>query len=126
MEPKILLVEDDDMNRDMLSRRLELEGYRVVQAVDGLQGVEMAHAEAPHLILMDMGLPELDGWQATRCLKDSEATRRIPVIALTAHAMCGDAESILAAGCDAYESKPIDWQRLMRSVRMLLERRRTP
>jgi CheY-like chemotaxis protein len=123
MNPKILLVEDDEMNRDMLSRRLQLEDYVVIQAVNGLEGIALAHAEAPDLILMDISLPELDGWQATRRLKGDEATRRIPVIALTAHAMAGDAQRFIEAGCDAYESKPIDWQRLMTSMTALLNRR---
>ena len=120
MNSKILLVEDDEMNRDMLSRRLELEGYRVVQAVNGLEGIDLARTEAPSLILMDMSLPELDGWQATRRLKDDAATRAIPVVALTAHAMCGDAQKVFQAGCDAYETKPVDWQRLMATMTALL------
>jgi CheY-like chemotaxis protein len=124
MKPKILLVEDDEMNRDMLSRRLQLEDYVVIQAVNGLEGIERARAEAPDLILMDISLPELDGWQATRRLKGDEVTRRIPVIALTAHAMTGDAQRFFEAGCDAYESKPIDWQRLMSSMTALLNQGR--
>jgi two-component system cell cycle response regulator DivK len=120
---KILLVEDDEMNRDMLSRRLQLENYDVVQAVNGLEGLALAHAEAPDLILMDISLPELDGWEATRRLKCDKATSRIPVIALTAHAMTGDAERFFEAGCDAYESKPIDWQRLMIAMTSLLNTR---
>ena len=113
MPSTILIVEDDEMNRDMLSRRLELHGYRVLQAIDGLQGVLMAETEAPDLILMDMSLPELDGWEAARRLKATESTRSIPLIALTAHAMVGDREKALAAGCDDFDTKPIDWQRLI-------------
>jgi two-component system cell cycle response regulator DivK len=120
---KILLVEDDEMNRDMLSRRLQLENYDVVQAVNGLDGLALAHTEAPDLILMDISLPELDGWEATRRLKGDKATCRIPVIVLTAHAMTGDAERFFEAGCDAYESKPIDWQRLMIAMTALLNSR---
>jgi CheY-like chemotaxis protein len=123
MSAKILLVEDDEMNRDMLKRRLELEDYVVVQAVNGLEGVALARSEAPDLILMDISLPELDGWQATRRLKGDEATRLIPVVALTAHAMMGDGERFFEAGCDAYETKPIDWQRLMMTMTMLLNQR---
>jgi CheY-like chemotaxis protein len=124
MTSKILLVEDDEMNRDMLSRRLELEDYVVVQAVNGLQGIALARSEAPDLILMDISLPELDGWQATRRLKGDQSTRPIPVIALTAHAMTGDAQRFFEAGCDAYETKPIDWQRLMTAMTTLLDKRR--
>jgi CheY-like chemotaxis protein len=120
---KILLVEDDEMNRDMLSRRLQLENYDVVQAVNGLEGLALAHTEAPDLILMDISLPELDGWEATRRLKGDKATCHIPVIVLTAHAMTGDAERFFEAGCDAYESKPIDWQRLMIAMTTLLNKR---
>jgi CheY-like chemotaxis protein len=123
MKPKVLLIEDDEMNRDMLSRRLELEGYFVVQAVDGLHGIAQAQTEVPDLILMDMSLPELDGCQATRRLKEDENTRLIPVIALTAHAMSGDAKRFMEAGCDAYETKPIDWQRLMSTMTTVLNRR---
>jgi CheY-like chemotaxis protein len=104
---KILLVEDNDMNRDMLSRRLTRKGYEVAIAVDGQQGVDMARSEAPDLILMDMSLPVMDGWEATRRLKADPATASIPVIALSAHAMSGDREKALAAGCDDYLAKPI-------------------
>src|SRR5437879_3957722 len=103
---KILLVEDNEMNRDMLSRRLERKGYQIVIAFDGGQGVSMAKTETPALILMDMSLPVLDGWEATRLLKNSEETRSIPIIGLTAHAMAGDREKCLAAGCDDYDTKP--------------------
>ena len=119
---KILLVEDNEMNRDMLSRRLARKGYEVSIAVDGKQGVEMATASVPDLILMDMSLPVLDGWEATRQLKDSDATRRIPVIALTAHAMSGDRERALAAGCDDYDTKPIELTRLLEKIESMLKR----
>jgi CheY-like chemotaxis protein len=114
--PKILLVEDNEMNRDMLSRRLIRRGYEVVIAVDGQQGVDMAGSIAPNLILMDMSLPVIDGWEATRRIKASEATKNIPVIALTAHAMSGDREQALAAGCDDYDTKPIDLARLLPKI----------
>src|SRR6266536_5407220 len=106
--PKVLLVEDNEMNRDMLSRRLIRRGFEVVVAVDGEQGVAAAAQEHPDIILMDMSLPVLDGWEATRRLKASEATRSIPVIALTAHAMSGDRDKALEAGCDDYDTKPIE------------------
>ena len=105
---KVLVVEDNEMNRDMLSRRLTRKGYEVLIAVDGEKGVAMAHSEAPDLILMDMSLPILDGWEATRQLKAAPDTQSIPIIALTAHAMAGDREQALAAGCDDYDSKPIE------------------
>ena len=117
---KILLVEDNEMNRDMLSRRLERRGYQVVLAVDGQEGVEKAEAETPALIVMDLGLPVLDGWEATRRLKSSPATRAIPVIALTAHAMAGDREKALAAGCDDFDTKPVDIERLLGKITALL------
>lgn len=120
MSAKILVVEDDEMNRDMLSRRLQLEGLCVVQAADGLEGVELARKESPDLILMDISLPALDGWQATQRLKADPQTSFIPVIALTAHAMTGDAQRFMEAGCDAYETKPIDWPRLMAAIEALL------
>ena len=120
---KILLVEDNEMSRDMLSRRLERRGYQVVVAGDGRQGVALAQKEAPDLILMDMSLPVLDGWQATEQLKAGTATRSIPIIGLTAHAMAGDRDKVLAAGCDEYESKPIDLPRLLTKIQALLERR---
>ena len=118
--PRILLVEDNEMNRDMLSRRLERKGFEVVLAVDGLGGVEMAAAHAPDLVLMDMSLPVLDGWEATRRLKAAPATRHIPVIALTAHAMSGDRERALEAGCDDYDTKPIELPRLLGKIEALL------
>ncbi|HZH30541.1 MAG TPA: response regulator [Pyrinomonadaceae bacterium] len=119
---KILLVEDNEMNRDMLSRRLARKGYEVSIAVDGRQGVEMAETTAPDLILMDMSLPVLDGWEATRQLKNSDATRHIPVIALTAHAMSGDRERALEAGCDDYDTKPIELPRLLEKIESMLNR----
>lgn len=118
--PKILLVEDNEMNRDMLSRRLERKGYEVVLAMDGQSGVERAHAESPDLILMDMSLPVLDGWEATRKLKANPQTQLVPIIALTAHAMAGDREQAIEAGCDDYDTKPIDFPRLLSKIESLL------
>jgi len=118
--PKILLVEDNEMNRDMLSRRLERKGFAVVMAVDGQSGVEMAHSETPDLILMDMSLPILDGWEATRRLKGDLATRQIPIIALTAHAMSSDRDKALEAGCDDYDTKPVELPRLLAKIEALL------
>ena len=118
--PKILLVEDNEMNRDMLSRRLARRGYEVVVAVDGEAGVRMAQSEAPAIILMDMSLPGLDGWDATRQIKADPATRGVPVIALTAHAMSGDREKSLAAGCDDFDTKPVDFERLLGKIQALL------
>jgi two-component system, cell cycle response regulator DivK len=118
--PKILLVEDNEMNRDMLSRRLSRRGYDVLLAEDGQQGVDMARAETPDLILMDMSLPVKDGWEATREIKADAALAAIPVIALTAHAMAGDRERVLAAGCDDYDTKPIDLERLLGKITSLL------
>ena len=120
--PKILLVEDNEMNRDMLSRRLERKGYEVVLALDGESGVEMAQSQAPDLVLMDMSLPVLDGWEATRRLKADAATQHIPVIALTAHAMSSDREKALEAGCDEYDTKPIELPRLLGKIEALLSR----
>jgi CheY-like chemotaxis protein len=117
---KILLVEDNEMNRDMLSRRLERRGFHVVLALDGRSGVEMAETEAPDLILMDMSLPVVDGWEATRLIKGSPAMKHIPVIALTAHAMSSDRDRALDAGCDDYDTKPIDLSRLLGKVEALL------
>lgn len=121
--PKILLVEDNEMNRDMLSRRLMRKGYDVVMALDGGQGVALARSEAPDLILMDMSLPVLDGWEATRQLKAASETGAIPIIALTAHAMSGDREKALAAGCDDYDTKPIELARLLGKMEALLGKR---
>ena len=120
--PKILLVEDNEMNRDMLSRRLQRKGFQVIIAVDGAQGVAMAQADAPDLILMDMSLPVLDGWEATRQLKASAPTRSIPIIALTAHTMSGDQERALQAGCDHYDTKPIELPRLLEKINALLNK----
>lgn len=117
---KILLVEDNPMNRDMLSRRLVKRGFEVVTAEDGLQGVDSATALLPDLVLMDMSLPGIDGWEATRRLKAAEATRRIPVIALTAHAMAEDRATALAAGCDDFDTKPVDFARLLDKMHALL------
>jgi two-component system, cell cycle response regulator DivK len=119
---KILLVEDNEMNRDMLSRRLMRKGYEVVMAFDGRQAVQMAASEKPDLILMDMSLPVIDGWEATRQIKSEMATSRIPVIALTAHAMSGDREKALQAGCDDYDTKPIDLPRLIEKMTAALGR----
>ncbi len=118
--PKILLVEDNEMNRDMLSRRLTRKGFEVVIAVDGGQGVDMAHSENPDLILMDMSLPVKDGWTATKEIKADETTKNVPIIALTAHAMSGDREQALAAGCDDYDTKPIELPRLLGKIQALL------
>ncbi len=120
---KILLVEDDEMNRDMLSRRLIKRGYEVAIAVDGEQGVAMAGSGSPDIILMDMSLPGIDGWTATRQVKADDATRAIPVIALTAHAMAGDREKALEAGCDDFDTKPVELQRLLGKIEGLLETR---
>jgi CheY-like chemotaxis protein len=117
---KILLVEDNEMNRDMLSRRLERRGYQVVLAVDGQAGVDLAASEAPDLVLMDMSLPVLDGWEATRRIKAAPGTRHIPVIALTAHAMSSDRDRALEAGCDEYDTKPIELPRLLGKMEALL------
>ncbi|HEX8550741.1 MAG TPA: response regulator [Abditibacteriaceae bacterium] len=119
---KILLVEDNEMNRDMLSRRLERKGYSVVTAVDGAQGVTMATSETPDVILMDMSLPVLDGWEATRRIKSDATTQHIPVLALTAHAMAGDRDRALEAGCDDYDTKPIELPRLLEKIEALLAR----
>jgi two-component system, cell cycle response regulator DivK len=115
-----LLVEDNEMNRDMLSRRLFRRGHEVVIAEDGLLGVALARSARPDIILMDMSLPVMDGWEATRQIKADPATRQIPVIALTAHAMAGDEEKAMAAGCDGYETKPVDLNRLLLKMDSLL------
>jgi CheY-like chemotaxis protein len=119
---KILIVEDNEMNRDMLSRRLARRGYQIVLAVDGGEGIAAATAESPDLILMDMSLPVVDGWEATRRLKAEPLTRAIPVIGLTAHAMAGDREKVLEAGCDDYDTKPVELPRLLQKIEMLLGR----
>jgi two-component system cell cycle response regulator DivK len=120
--PKILLVEDNEMNRDMLSRRLARNGFEVAIAIDGGQGVAMATSEKPDLILMDMSLPVLDGWEATRRVKADPTTKAIPVIALTAHAMAEDKEKSLAAGCDDFDTKPVELPRLLAKIQALLGR----
>jgi CheY-like chemotaxis protein len=118
--PKILIVEDNEMNRDMLSRRLERRGYAIAVAVDGAAGVAAAQTAPPDLILMDLSLPVLDGWQATERLKGDPATSGIPIIALSAHAMTADRDRALAAGCDDYDTKPIDLPRLLQKIEALL------
>ena len=117
---KILVVEDNEMNRDMVGRRLQRRGYDVVVAVDGQEGIDMAHSEDPDLILMDMSLPVLNGWEATRKLKQDERTKGIPIIALTAHAMASDRESAIEAGCDDYDTKPLEFSRLIGKIHALL------
>ena len=117
---RILLVEDNEMNRDMLSRRLERRGYEVIVAVDGEEGVARAKADTPDLVVMDLSLPGIDGWEATRQLKAAEETRAIPVLALTAHAMAGDREKALDAGCDDFDTKPVDLPRLVGKIEGLL------
>ena len=123
---KILLVEDNEMNRDMLSRRLQRRGFEVIIAVDGAEGVARAQAELPALILMDMSLPVMDGWTATRTLKADPATNKIPVIGLTAHAMAGDREKCLEAGCDDYDTKPVELPRLLDKITALFAKSSTP
>jgi two-component system, cell cycle response regulator DivK len=122
---KILLVEDKEMNRDMLSRRLQRRGYSVVSAFDGEQGRAMARSEAPDLILMDIGLPDMDGWEVTQCLKSVEDTRNIPIIALTAHALVSDRQKAFEVGCDDYDTKPVDFARLSEKIENLLAARRS-
>jgi CheY-like chemotaxis protein len=124
--PKILLVEDNEMNRDMLSRRLQRKGYDVLIAVDGEEGIALAESQAPDVILMDMSLPVLDGWEATRRLKAADATRAIPIIALTAHAMAGDRDKALDAGCDDYDTKPVELSRLLGKIEALLQKKAAP
>jgi two-component system cell cycle response regulator DivK len=123
MMSKILLVEDNEMNRDMLARRLERKGFEVVIAVDGQAGIDMASSASPDIILMDLSLPVIDGWEATRQIKADPATQSIPVIALTAHAMAGDEQKALEAGCDDYDTKPIDLKRLLDKIESLLGNR---
>ncbi len=120
---RILLVEDNEMNRDMLSRRLARKGYEVSIAVNGLEGVEKAQAELPDIILMDMSLPELDGWEATRRLKSAEETKKIPILGLSAHAMAGDREKAMQAGCNDYDTKPVEFKRLLGKIEELLGNR---
>ena len=119
--PKILLIEDNEMNRDMLSRRLIRRGYEVVLATNGQEGLALAKSSSPDLILMDLSLPTLDGWEATRQIKSSVSTAAIPIIALTAHAMSGDKEQALAVGCDDYDTKPIEFERLLEKIALQLE-----
>jgi two-component system cell cycle response regulator DivK len=119
---RILLVEDNELNRDMLSRRLERKGFEILLAADGLTGIELARTQSPDLILMDMRLPDLDGWSATRQLKADEATSSIPVIALTAHAMDRDRTAALDAGCDDFDTKPVELDRLLDKINALLAR----
>jgi hypothetical protein len=119
---RVLLVEDNELNRDMLSRRLQRRGFTVMLAVDGQQGIDMAIEQLPELILMDMNLPVIDGWEATKTLKANPATQKIPVIGLTAHAMTGDREKCLAAGCDQYDTKPIDFESLIEKIQDLLKK----
>ena len=117
---KVLVVEDNEMNRDMLSRRLTRRGFQVIFAVDGQQGVDLARSERPDIILMDMSLPVVDGWEATRRVKSDDATRGVPVIGLTAHAMAGDREKAIEAGCDDYDTKPVELERLIGKMERLL------
>lgn len=121
--PTILLVEDNELNRDMLSRRLERKGYAVAVAIDGAEAVEKSRSASPDLILMDMNIPIIDGWEATRRIKAVAETAEIPLIALTAHAMAGDREKALAAGCDEYETKPVEFARLVEKIEAFLSRR---
>lgn len=118
----ILIVEDNEMNRDMLSRRLRFKGYEILMAVDGQLGIDVARAKTPDLVLMDMSLPVVDGWEATRQLKGDAALEHIPIIALTAHAMANDRQKALDAGCDDYDTKPIDLARLLGKIEALLSR----
>jgi CheY-like chemotaxis protein len=124
--PRILLIEDNEMNRDMLSRRLQRRGYEVLMALDGGEGVAMAQAQLPDLILMDMSLPVVDGWEAARRLKAEPATQAIPIIALTAHAMSGDRDRALEAGCDDYDTKPVELARLLEKIEALLQKKASP
>jgi CheY-like chemotaxis protein len=117
---KVLVVEDNEMNRDMLSRRLTRRGFQVIFAVDGQQGVDLARSERPDIILMDMSLPVMDGWEATRRVKSDDTTRSVPVIGLTAHAMAGDREKAIEAGCDDYDTKPVELERLIGKMERLL------
>jgi CheY-like chemotaxis protein len=119
--PTILIVEDNELNRDMLTRRLERRGYQTLIAVDGEQGLDVARRSLPNLILMDMSLPLMDGWEATRRLKNAPETSNIPIVALTAHAMSGDRERALEAGCDEYDTKPVEFPRLVMKIEALLK-----
>jgi two-component system, cell cycle response regulator DivK len=121
--PKILIVEDNEENRDSLSRRLQRRGFEVVTAADGKVGVAMAQSEKPDLVLMDLNMPEVDGWEATRQVKAAEATRSVPVLALTAHALAGDRERALEAGCTDYHTKPVDFPKLLAQIEAILHNR---
>ncbi len=123
--PKILVVEDNEWSSDMLFRRLSRRGYQVITAPDGRRGIAMALAQSPDLIVMDMSLPEIDGWEATRRLKANPATRDIPIVALTAHAMASDRKKAMDAGCDDYHTKPVDFESLVRSLEAFLEARKS-
>ncbi len=123
--PTILLVEDNEMNRDILTRRLERKGYRVISAHDGLQGHDMAHSQSPDLILMDISLPIMNGWEVTRRLKSHPDTRNIPIIALTAHALATDRAKSIEAGCDDYDTKPVDFTNLQKKIDELLLEKKT-
>jgi len=123
---KLLLVEDNEMNRDMLTRRLQRRGFEVIIALDGAQGLALAKSESPALILMDISLPVFDGWEATRRLKMAPETKSIPVIALTAHAMTGDREKCIAAGCDDFDTKPVEISRLLAKIETLLQKQASP
>lgn len=120
MGKKILLVEDNEMNRDMLSRRLIKKGYEVIEAINGKEGIDKTKSEKPDLVLMDLSLPEIDGWEATRILKSDKTVNHIPIIALTAHAMAGDKEKAIGAGCDDYDTKPINLTQLLEKMTKLL------
>lgn len=120
--PKILLIEDNEQNRDALSRRLQRQGYTIVIAVDGKEGIAMAQSALPDVILMDLNLPDVDGWEATRRLKAAAETQAIPVMAMTAHAIAGDRERALEAGCDDYHAKPVDFPRLLTQIEALLKK----
>jgi two-component system cell cycle response regulator DivK len=123
--PKILVVEDNEWSRDMLARRLSRRGYQVIVAADGRRGIAMAKEHSPDLIVMDMGLPEVDGWAAASCLKADPATRAIPIVALTAHAMASDRQKAMEAGCDDYHTKPVDFESLVRAMEAFLQARRS-
>ena len=120
--PKILLIEDNEQNRDALARRLQRRGYDVIMAADGQQGIAMAQSELPDLILMDLNLPDVDGWEATRIIKETPKTQAIPIMAMTAHAIAGDQERALQAGCDDYHAKPVEFTRLLEQIEALLKK----
>lgn len=121
--PKILLIEDNEQNRDALARRLQRRGYDVIMAADGQQGIAMAQSELPDLILMDLNLPDVDGWEATQIIKGTPKTQAIPIMAMTAHAIAGDQERALQAGCDDYHAKPVEFTRLLEQIEALLKKR---